>query len=106
MVRTSGFSAGGGSASGGHPSTFMYNLYILQSLKDLGYYIGITDDVDKRIKEHNQGKTKSIKNRIPFVLKYLEKYNIKTEARKREILLKKNYQIRKELLSKLDFNIK
>ena len=84
----------------------MYNLYILQSLKDLGYYIGITDNVDKRIKEHNWGKTKSIKNRIPFVLKYSEKYNTKTEAIKREILLKKNYQIRKELLLKLGFNIK
>ncbi|MFH1583469.1 MAG: GIY-YIG nuclease family protein [Candidatus Falkowbacteria bacterium] len=105
MVRTPGFSAGGGSAFGGHP-TFMYYLYILQSLKDFGYYIGITSDLEKRTKEHNSGKTKSIKNRIPFTLKYKESYNNKTEARKREIDLKRNYQKRKELLLKIGFKIK
>ncbi len=81
-------------------------LYILQSTKDFGYYIGITDNLEKRLKEHNQGKTKSIKNRIPFILKYSEKYKTNTEARKREILLKKNYQIRKELLKKIGFDVK
>ena len=84
----------------------MYYLYILKSIKDKGYYIGITDNHKKRLEEHNKGKTKSLKNRIPFELKYKEEYNTKTEARKREILLKKNYQIRKELLNKLGFNLK
>ena len=84
----------------------MYYLYILKSIKDKGYYIGITDNLKKRLEEHNKGKTKSLKNRIPFELKYKEEYNTKTEARKREILLKKNYQIRKELLNKLGFNLK
>ncbi len=84
----------------------MYNLYILKSLKDLGYYIGITENLEKRLKEHNQGKTKSIKSRIPFSIVYSENYETKIEARRREIQLKKNYKIRKELLLKLDFNIK
>ena len=81
----------------------MYFLYILQSLKDFGYYIGITDNLNKRLKEHNFGKTKSIKNRTPFVVKYFEQYNSKTEARKREISLKKNYQVRKDLLERVGF---
>jgi len=84
----------------------MYYLYILRSHKDLGYYVGTTDNLEKRIKEHNSGKTKSIKHRIPFDLAYSEKYATKIEARKREILLKKNYKARKEVLLKLGFNIK
>jgi putative endonuclease len=84
----------------------MYQLYILKSLKDLGYYIGSTEDINKRLKEHNQGKTKSIKHRLPFVLQYFEEYSTKKEAKQREIRLKKNYQVRKELLLKLNFNIK
>ena len=73
----------------------MYFLYILKSLKDSGYYIGITDKIEKRLKEHNSGKTKSIKSRIPFILIYTEAYLNKTEARKKEIILKTNYQQRK-----------
>ena len=84
----------------------MHYLYILKSLKDLGYYIGITDNVPKRLKDHNAGKTRSTKNRIPFILKGTETYPTKTEARKREIALKRNYQLRKELLTKLGFSIK
>jgi len=84
----------------------MYTLYILKSLKDFGYYIGITDNLEKRLQEHNSGKTKSTKSRIPFVLKYKEGYQTKTEARKREIELKKNYYLRKELLNSIGFNLK
>ncbi len=84
----------------------MHFLYILQSKKDLGYYIGITDNVEKRLTEHNTGKSRSTKNRIPFILKYTETFENKTDARKKEIFLKNNYQARKELLTKLGFNIK
>jgi len=64
-------------------------LYVLQSLKDYGYYIGITDKIEQKIKEHNQGKTKSLKHRLPFILKYI-----------------KNYHKRKELLNKIGFDLK
>jgi len=84
----------------------MYFLYILKSLKDFGYYIGISDNIEKRLREHNSGKTKSIKHRLPFELVHSEKYSTKTETRKREIQLKKNYKARKELLVRLGFDIK
>jgi putative endonuclease len=81
----------------------MYYVYILKSLKDFGYYIGSTKDIDNRLKEHNSGKTKSIKHRLPFELIYTELYNTKSESRKREIKLKKNYKVRRELMEKLGF---
>jgi putative endonuclease len=84
----------------------MYYLYILKSLKDFGYYIGSTDNISKRLEEHNRGKTKSIKHRLPFELVHAKQFNTKKEARQKEIQLKKNYQMRKELLSRLGFGIK
>ena len=65
-----------------------YFVYVLKSLKDNNYYIGLSSDVEKRIKQHNSGKTKSTKHRRPFKLIYKEKYNNLQEARKREKFLK------------------
>ena len=62
----------------------MYFVYILQSVKDEGYYIGYTSDLHKRISEHNQGKTKSLKHRLPLKLLYYEEYHSKKQAKERE----------------------
>jgi len=62
----------------------MYFVYILQSLKDLGYYIGQTEDLDDRIKKHNKGLVKSTRSRKPFILIKKEFFNTRGEARKRE----------------------
>ena len=67
--------------------------YVLKSLKDNKLYIGSTNDLDRRIKEHNSGKNKSTKNRRPFELVYKEEFNSTTEARIREKLFKKSHSI-------------
>ena len=66
----------------------MYTVYVLKSITFNKLYIGYTEDLEKRIKDHNKGKTKSIKAYLPYVLVYEEKYADKTEARKRELFLK------------------
>lgn len=40
------------------------------------------------MKEHNDGKSPSTKNRIPFELVYFESYKSEKDARKRETMLK------------------
>jgi len=67
----------------------MYFVYILKSLNDNGYYIGQTQNVDDRIKKHNQGKVRSTKPRAPFVLIKKETFNTRAEAMHRESYLKK-----------------
>ena len=64
----------------------MYYLYILRSNTDLQFYTGITDNIDKRIKEHNghRKSTKSTVNRTEFELIYAEECINRIEARKRE----------------------
>lgn len=66
----------------------MYKTYVLQSLKDKFIYIGITNNVEKRLKEHNDGNNKSTKSRIPFIIIYQEDCRDRLEARKREKWLK------------------
>ncbi len=75
----------------------MYYVYVLISIADSKLYIGFTEDLKKRLKEHNSGKTKSIKARVPFKLIYYEAYLNKTDARKRELELK-NYGQQREFL--------
>ena len=67
------------------PSTqSVYILYILRSLKDQKLYIGITDNLDRRLREHNFGHSKSTKYRRPFILIYKEEFATRSQAMKRE----------------------
>ncbi len=65
-----------------------YFVYILQSESDTGYYIGYTSNLARRIREHNLGKTRSLKHRRPLRLVYFEEYSSKSEAEAREQQIK------------------
>ncbi|MFA6132096.1 MAG: GIY-YIG nuclease family protein [Patescibacteria group bacterium] len=67
----------------------MFNTYILFSEKHDRYYIGSTSDINTRLQRHNAGATASTKPFRPWVLVYEEKFETKTEARKRENQIKK-----------------
>ncbi len=79
----------------------MFFVYVLKSLKDQTTYIGSSEDLERRVKEHNAGKTKSIKHKIPLELVYYEAYLTKTLARKREIELKKNSAAKEKLFRRI-----
>ena len=84
----------------------MYYVYILKSLKDDRHYIGYTSDIEKRLIEHNRGKSRSVKNREPFKLIYKEEIESKFEAVRRERQIKKykGGEALKKLLSKSNFD--
>ncbi|MBM2820908.1 MAG: hypothetical protein HW405_668 [Candidatus Berkelbacteria bacterium] len=67
----------------------MYYVYILRSLKDGKHYIGSTDNLERRINEHNAGKTMSLKRRLPLKIIYQEEYFTRIEAIKREKNIKR-----------------
>jgi len=71
------------------PHHFMYYVYLLKSKKDNKLYIGLTNDLKKRLIEHNQGLNKSTKYRRPLVLIYYEAYSSLEDAQIRERKLKK-----------------
>jgi len=66
----------------------MFFVYALKSLKDNHLYIGLSSDPERRLLEHNSGKTKSTRQRRPFKIIHLESFPTRTMARKREIYLK------------------
>ena len=66
----------------------MYFVYILKSLTVLRYYIGSSENVARRLSDHNSGKVKSTKAYQPWEVVYLEKFNIKSDALKREKQIK------------------
>ena len=68
----------------------MYILYLIQSKKDSSFYIGITNNLQRRIKEHNNGLSLSTKNKRPWALVYCEIYRSKKDVIKRERMLKKH----------------
>lgn len=62
----------------------MYYVYVLKSLKDLKLYIGRSEDLRRRFKEHQAGKVVSTKYRRPFVLVGYESFKNKSDAVRRE----------------------
>ena len=67
----------------------MYYLYILKSSKfKRRIYIGSTNDLKRRFKEHNLGNTKSTKYGVPWKLVYYESFLDKEDCLKRELSLK------------------
>lgn len=62
----------------------MVYVYIIKSLKDNGYYIGICKDIKKRLERHNKGGVFSTKRRKPFVLVKYEEFLSYNAARIRE----------------------
>lgn len=66
----------------------IYSVYVLRSLKSGKYYVGMAIDVERRLDEHNKGKSKFTSGHVPWELIYQETIGIAIEARKREKYLK------------------
>jgi putative endonuclease len=59
-------------------------VYAIVSLVDGRIYVGQTKDLEKRLKEHNSGSTKSTKEYIPWRLFFQEACENREQARIRE----------------------
>ena len=63
--------------------------YILRCADDT-LYCGWTNDLEKRLKSHNDGKgAKYTRSRLPVTLVYYEEFDSPVEAQKREYRIKK-----------------
>ena len=61
------------------------NYTYIVKCSDGSFYTGWTNDLEKRIKAHNDGKgAKYTKSRRPVVLAYYEEFHAKEEAMRRE----------------------
>jgi putative endonuclease len=67
----------------------MYYTYILKSIKTGKLYIGHTDNPERRLAEHNNGKSKATCKRGLWELIFKKEFNSKSEATVFELKLKK-----------------
>ena len=62
----------------------MFYVYAISSLKHNYIYVGMTENIDVRVKRHNDGRERTTKFYRPFVIIYTEECENRKEARIRE----------------------
>lgn len=67
----------------------MYVVYLLYSQAFDRFYIGQTEDLKRRLKQHNDGEVKSTRPYRPWSIVYTETFPTRSQAMKREHFLKK-----------------
>ena len=67
----------------------MFTTYILFSPKIGKFYTGQTDDFDRRLDEHNRGKTPFMASGMPWELVFSKEFDSRQEAIKLERFIKK-----------------
>jgi len=66
----------------------MYYVYILESIKTKKYYTGVTDNLKRRISEHNSGNSEYTAWSGPYNLVWYGAFTNKSKAYKFELYLK------------------
>lgn len=69
----------------------MYSIYVLRSSRRKYIYVGMTNNLERRVSEHQTGRVQTTKPYRPFVLLFTENFETRQDARKREKYLKSGY---------------
>ncbi|MBS1920885.1 MAG: GIY-YIG nuclease family protein [Bacteroidetes bacterium] len=77
----------------------MFYVYAISSMLRNYIYVGITNNLERRFKEHNTGMNKTTKTYKPFKLIFSEQCENRIEARKKEKYFKSG--VGKEFLRSL-----
>ncbi len=84
----------------------MWYLYILQHTKTKQIYIGRTNNINRRIKEHNRGENYSTRRRNgKWILIYSEVYRNQEDSIIREKRLKYHGRAKQELLKRIKYSL-
>jgi putative endonuclease len=62
----------------------MHYVYAISSLERNYIYVGLTDNLERRFFEHNNGQNKTTKPYKPYIIIYSEYFETRLEARNRE----------------------
>jgi len=80
-------------------SLFMYYVYAIRSRIKNYIYVGLTNNPERRIKEHNNKKESTTRSYAPFDIVIIEEFETRIKAREREKYLKTGFG--KEYLKKI-----
>ncbi|MBS1978945.1 MAG: GIY-YIG nuclease family protein [Bacteroidetes bacterium] len=62
----------------------MWYVYVLKSKASGKFYVGMSEEIERRLAEHNSGKSKFTSGHMPWELVYFEQQQGSVSARKRE----------------------
>lgn len=79
----------------------MYSVYALRSLKRNYIYVGISNDIVRRVRQHNRGYNKTTRPYRPFKLIYTRNFESRIMARNHEKYMKSGAG--KELLKLFEY---
>jgi putative endonuclease len=65
-----------------------YYVYVLKSEIVDRNYVGFTQNLHRRLRQHNSGKNKSTKSYLPWKILFYEEFDDKEKALQRELFLK------------------
>ena len=63
-------------------------VYVLESHKDGQTYTGSTGDLNRRLRDHYEGRVPATRHRRPLSLVYIEQFKTRAEAARRERFFK------------------
>jgi len=78
----------------------MFFVYLLRSGKDARYYVGQTEDIRRRVAQHNAGQVQATRARRPLMLLGYEEYPTRDQARYREYQLKHHSDKKRAFIAK------
>ena len=81
----------------------MYYVYVLKSELINTYYVGLTNNIERRLKQHEQGQSPSTKWRLPLQLIHVEICETRIEARKKEKYFKSGFG--REIIKEIDADV-
>lgn len=84
----------------------MYYVYFIKSKKHNETYVGSTNDLHRRLSEHNNGTEISTRRYKPWQLVYYEAYQSEKDAREREMKLKSHGNAVRELKKRIQGSLK
>ena len=98
IYRTKYF-GGSPACAGRSDGRIMWFVYVIKSQIRNWYYVGSTNNLERRLTEHNNGKVSSTKRMIPFNIVFVKEFTEQKSARLFERLLK-DKRIEKERIIK------
>lgn len=76
----------------------MWTIYFLKSIRKDWYYVGSTNNLSRRILEHNKGRVSSTKSHVPLKLVYKQDCNNEKEARFLEKRIKSQRLLKEQII--------
>ena len=83
----------------------MWYVYLLRSTKQRWYYVGSTNRIHERLKEHNEGRVMSTKNYAPLTLVFTKKFLEERDARLYEQKIKHRRIEKEQIIRKIENNL-